>query len=75
MTSTLILPQHCVNLAMINPLAETDHEVATWFHAHLTRAFVSVLRAFAEFGSAEWIGIVLFALLLFLRGNDGGLHS
>jgi len=42
-----------------------DHELATWFHERLTPAFVSVLRAFAEFGSGEWIGIVLFALLLF----------
>jgi membrane-associated phospholipid phosphatase len=61
----LILPQNCVALAMMNPLAGTDHEVATWFHAHLTRAFVSVLRAFTEFGSSEWIGVVLFSLVLF----------
>jgi membrane-associated phospholipid phosphatase len=50
---------------MINPLAETDHEVAAWFHAHLTRAFVSVLRAFTEFGSGEWIGLIMCALVLF----------
>jgi len=48
-----------------NPLVGPDHELATWFHERLTPAFVSVLRAFAEFGSGEWIGIVLFALLLF----------
>jgi len=54
-----------VALAMLNPLAGPDHEVATWFHAHLTRAFVSVLRAFTEFGSSEWIGVVLFSLVLF----------
>src|SRR6266498_2675943 len=50
---------------MINPLAGTDHGVATWFHAHLTRASVSVLRGFTEFGSSEWIGVVLFSLVLF----------
>jgi membrane-associated phospholipid phosphatase len=54
-----------VALAMVNPLAGPDHEVAGWFHAHLTQTFVSVLRAFTEFGSAEWIGLVLFGLVLF----------
>jgi membrane-associated phospholipid phosphatase len=62
-TNTLILPQNSV--ALVNPLAGTDHEVAGWFHAHLTRTFVSVLRAFTEFGSGEWIGLILFALVLF----------
>jgi membrane-associated phospholipid phosphatase len=61
----LILPQNSVALALINPLSGPDHEVATWFHAHLTRTFVSVLRAFTEFGSSEWIGVVLFLLVLF----------
>jgi len=50
---------------MANPLAGPDHEVAGWFHAHLTRTFVSVLHAFTEFGAGEWIGIVMFALVLF----------
>src|ERR1700756_2310391 len=52
-------------LAFANPLGGTDHELATWFHEHLTPAFVSVLRAFTDFGSGEWIGIVLFALVVF----------
>jgi membrane-associated phospholipid phosphatase len=50
---------------MVNPLAGPDHEVAGWFHAHLTQTFVSVLRSFTEFGSAEWIGLILFGLVLF----------
>ena len=64
-TNALLLPQNCVALAMANPLAGPDHEVAGWFHAHLTCTFVSVLHAFTEFGSGEWIGIVMFALVLF----------
>ena len=52
-------------LAVANPLAGPDHEVAGWFHAHLTRTFVSVLRAFTEFGSGEWIGAVLFFVALY----------
>jgi membrane-associated phospholipid phosphatase len=64
-TSPLILPQNCVAFAMVNPLAGPDHEVAGWFHAHLTRTFVSVLRAFTEFGSSEWIGVVLFFMVLY----------
>ena len=50
---------------MANPLAGPDHEFAGWFHAHLTRTFVTVLRTFTEFGSGEWIGIVLCALVVF----------
>lgn len=65
MTNALILPQNSVALAMVNPLAGPDHEVAGWFHAHLTRTFVSVLRAFTEFGSGDWIGLILFVLVLF----------
>src|SRR5205807_431151 len=65
LTTPLILPQNCVALAMANPLAGPDHEVAGWFHAHLTRTFVTVLRAFTEFGSSEWIGVVLFLLVVF----------
>jgi membrane-associated phospholipid phosphatase len=64
-TNALILPQNSVALAMVNPLSGPDHEVAGWFHAHLTQTFVSVLRAFTEFGSGEWIGLILFAVVLF----------
>jgi undecaprenyl-diphosphatase len=54
-------------LAIVNPVAGIDHGVALWFHAHLTHKFVAVLRAITEFGSSEWIGIVLaVAVLLFL---------
>ena len=52
-------------LGLANPLAGTDHELAGWFHERLTPAFVSVLRAFTDFGSGEWIGLVLFGLVLF----------
>jgi membrane-associated phospholipid phosphatase len=52
-------------LALANPLGGTDHELATWFHERLTPAFAAVLRAFTDFGSGEWIGIVVFALVLF----------
>jgi membrane-associated phospholipid phosphatase len=64
-TTPLILSQNCVAFAMVNPLSGPDHEVAGWFHAHLTRTFVSVLRAFTEFGSGEWIGVVLFFVVLY----------
>jgi membrane-associated phospholipid phosphatase len=64
-TTPLIPPQNCVAFAMVNPLTGPDHEVAGWFHAHLTRTFVTVLRAFTEFGSSEWIGVTLFFVVLF----------
>ena len=52
-------------LAVANPFWSTDHGLATWFHERLTPVFVMVLRAFTEFGSGEWIGIVMGALALF----------
>jgi undecaprenyl-diphosphatase len=64
-TNPLILPQNCVAFAMANPLAGPDHQVAGWFHAHLTHTLVAVLRAFTDLGAAESIGAVLFCLVLF----------
>ena len=52
-------------LAVGNPFWTADHGIAVWFHEHLTPTFVTVLHAFTEFGSSEWIGVVLFALVLF----------
>lgn len=52
-------------LAVVNPLSGADHGIAMWFHQRLTPTFVTVLHAFTEFGSGEWIGVVLFALVLF----------
>jgi membrane-associated phospholipid phosphatase len=54
---------------MVNPLAEADHEVATWFQSHLTSTFVTILRTLTDFGSSEWIGIVLFLVALFFIWN------
>jgi membrane-associated phospholipid phosphatase len=52
-------------LAIANPFAGVDHGVALWFHAHLTPTYVSVLRGITEFGSSEWIAIVLSIAVLF----------
>jgi membrane-associated phospholipid phosphatase len=65
-TNAPFLPQNFVALlALANPLGGPDHELATWFHERLTPAFVAVLHALTDFGSGEWIGIVVFALVLF----------
>jgi undecaprenyl-diphosphatase len=52
-------------LGLANPFQSTDQGVATWFHERLTPAFAGVLRTVTEFGSGEWIGIVVAALVLF----------
>src|SRR5256886_16979617 len=52
-------------LAIANPFGGVDHGVALWLHAHLTPAFVSVLRGITEFGSSGWIGLVLGLAVLF----------
>jgi undecaprenyl-diphosphatase len=54
-------------LALGNPVAGLDRGVAVWFHSHLTPAFVNVLRGITEFGSSEWIAVVLsIAVVLFI---------
>ena len=65
MTTPPIHLQNSMALAVANPLTGPDHALAGWFHAHLTRTFVSVLRAFTEFGSGEWIGAILFFVALY----------
>ena len=62
-----LFPLHAsaMTVAFANPFWGADHGVAIWFHERLTPAFVTILHAFTEFGSGEWIGIVLFALVLF----------
>ena len=52
-------------IAIGNPLGGIDHGIALWFHNHLTPAFVSLLRGITEFGSSEWIAIVLAVAVLY----------
>jgi undecaprenyl-diphosphatase len=52
-------------LGLANPFQSADQGIAMWFHERLTPAFVTVLRGLAEFGSGEWIGAIVFALVLF----------
>ena len=52
-------------LAITNPFAGIDHGVAAWFHSHLTHTLVAVLRSITEFGSSEWIAVVLSVAVLF----------
>jgi membrane-associated phospholipid phosphatase len=54
-----------MTVAFANPFWGADHGIAAWFHERLTPTFVSALHAFTEFGSGEWIGVVLFAVVLF----------
>ena len=63
MFNALVPPQYFV--AVGNPFAGADRGIAFWFHSHLNRTFVSVLRVFSEFGASELIGLILFCLVLF----------
>jgi membrane-associated phospholipid phosphatase len=61
-----LFPQSGAVLAIANPLAGADHQIAGWFHAHLSQAFVNILRVLSEPGAAEWIGVVLFVAVISL---------
>ena len=53
-------------LALANPFAPVDQEMAGWFHSHLNHFFVTILSALTELGSGEWIGVILGLTILFL---------
>ena len=66
MIIALSLPQSSAAVAVVSPFI-VDHEVASWFHAHLNWTFVHILRLLSEPGSSSWIGLVLvFAVGFFL---------
>ena len=60
-----LFSQNGETLAVVNPLSGADHQLAGWFHAHLSHTFINLLRVLSEPGSAEWIGIVLFFGVIF----------
>jgi len=65
-SNALLFLQNGANLAIANPLAGADHQIAGWFHAHLSQAFVNILRVLSEPGAGEWIGVVLFVAVILL---------
>ena len=66
MIHPLILPSNGTILAVANPLAGVDKEIAGWFHAHLGQTVVNILKALTELGSGEWIGIALVGIIALL---------
>ena len=62
--AVFLLERPTAILGLANPFQSADQGIAIWFHQLLTPAFVSVLNGLTEFGSGEWIGVVLFALVL-----------
>lgn len=66
MINALLPPENGVALAMANPLAQADQQVAAWFHTHLSEPFATIVRALSEPGSGTWIGVVLGLAVIFL---------
>ena len=65
--NAFILPFFSGFLGLVNPFSRPDHDIAFWFHAHLTRTSATLLEGLSEPGSGLWIGIVLsLTVLVFL---------
>jgi len=61
------LPVFSGLLGLVNPFSRPDHDIAFWFHEHLTRTSAALLEGLSEPGSGLWIGIVLsLTVLVFL---------
>jgi undecaprenyl-diphosphatase len=56
-------------------ISVVDHEIAAWFHAHLTRPIIEVMLAFSDLGSPLWIAAItsVVVLILVLRKRWYGL--
>jgi undecaprenyl-diphosphatase len=63
--TSALLSNFVAPVALANPLAGTDREIALWFHERLTPASVRALELLSDFGSALWVGVVLFVVVLF----------
>jgi membrane-associated phospholipid phosphatase len=52
-----------------------DHEIAAWFHGHLTRPLIDLMLALSDAGSPLWIGAItlMAVLILVLRKRWYGL--
>ncbi|HZC36895.1 MAG TPA: phosphatase PAP2 family protein [Chthoniobacterales bacterium] len=59
----------------VGRISVVDHEIATWFHAHLTRPLVDVMLAFSDPGSPLWIAAITSVafLIMILRKQWYGL--
>jgi undecaprenyl-diphosphatase len=59
----------------IDRISVVDHEIAAWFHGHLTRPFIDLMLAWSDVGSPLWVaGITLIVvLILILRKRWYGL--
>jgi membrane-associated phospholipid phosphatase len=50
-------------------ISDVDHEIALWFHGHLTRPFIDLMLAWSDAGSPWWIAAItsIAVLILILR--------
>ena len=59
----------------IDRISVVDHEIAAWFHGHLTRPFIDLMLALSNGGSPLWIAAItsIAVLILVLRKRWYGL--
>jgi undecaprenyl-diphosphatase len=50
----------------IDRISVIDHEIATWFHGHLTRPFIDLMLALSNGGSPLWIAAITLVAILIL---------
>jgi PAP2 superfamily protein len=72
-----VLSQNSIELVASSPIAVADHQIAAWFHAHLTQPLLNVMLAFSDPGSPTWIATInlVVALLCALRRRWDGLFA
>ena len=72
-----MLSLNSVELVASSPITVADHQIAAWFHAHLTQPLVNVMLAFSDPGSPRWIATITLVVALFcaLRRRWYGLFA
>ncbi len=54
------------DFAAIDRISVVDHEIAAWFHGHLTRPFIDLMLAWSDVGSPLWIAGITSIVVLIL---------
>jgi membrane-associated phospholipid phosphatase len=72
-----VLSLNSVELVASSPITVADHQIAAWFHEHLTQPLINVMLAFSDPGSPMWIATITLVVALFcaLRRHWYGLFA
>jgi undecaprenyl-diphosphatase len=72
-----VLSLNSIELLASSSITVADHQIAVWFHTHLTQSLIKLMLAFSELGSPTWMTTITLVVALFsvLRRRWYGLFA